>query len=152
MGTRTAHKTWKFTDLSPGPSSTAYKCHKTSHLTFFSLSSVKVKTAISTFHCIDSYWMLILNFPIKVKMLVTQSYPTLCDPMDCRPPGPSVHEILQARILEWIAISFSRGSSWPRDWTWVSCLAGRRFNLWATRNIIIDSLENKCLGLWMIEI
>ena len=50
---------------------------------------------------------------MKVKMLVTQSYPTLYDPMDYRPPGPSVHEILQARILEWVAISFSRGSSDP---------------------------------------
>ena len=46
-----------------------------------------------------------------------QSCLTLCDPMDCSPPGSSVHGILQARILEQIAISFSRGSSWPRDWT-----------------------------------
>ena len=42
---------------------------------------------------------------------------TLCDPRDCSPPGSSVHGILQARILEWVAVSFSRGSSWPRDWT-----------------------------------
>ena len=48
---------------------------------------------------------------------VAQSCPTLCDPMDCNLPGSSVHGILQARILEWVAISFSRGSSWPRDWT-----------------------------------
>ena len=53
--------------------------------------------------------------------------------MDCSPPGSSVHGILQARILEWVAISFSRGSSQPRDWTWVSCIAGRCFILWATR-------------------
>ena len=58
---------------------------------------------------------------------VTQSCPTLCDPMDCSPPGFSVHVILQARILEWVAISFSRGSSQPRDRTWVSCTAGRFF-------------------------
>ena len=45
-----------------------------------------------------------------------QSCPTLCDPMDCSPPGSFVHEILQARILEWISIPFSRGSSWSRDW------------------------------------
>ena len=50
-------------------------------------------------------------------VLVTQSCPTLCDPMNCSPPGASVHEILQARILEWVAISFSRGSSPPRDQT-----------------------------------
>ena len=53
--------------------------------------------------------------------------------MDCSPPGFSVHGILQARILEWVAISFSRGSSWPRDLTWVSRIAGRHFNLWANR-------------------
>ena len=62
-----------------------------------------------------------------------QLCPTLCDPMDCSPPGPSVHRILQARILEWVAISFSRWSSWPRDGTWVSCIAGRLFTIWATR-------------------
>ena len=56
--------------------------------------------------------------------LVTLSCPTLCDPMDCSPPGSSVQEISQARILEWVAISFSRGSSWPRDWTQVSCIVG----------------------------
>ena len=63
---------------------------------------------------------------------VAQSCPTLCDPVDCSPPGSSIHGILQARILEWVAISFSRGSSWPRDQTWVSHIAGRCFNLWAT--------------------
>ena len=52
---------------------------------------------------------------------VTQSCPTLCDPVDCSPPGSSVHGILQARILEWVAISFSREFSQPRDGTWVSC-------------------------------
>ena len=49
-----------------------------------------------------------------------QSCPTLCNPMDCRLPGSSVHEILQVRILECVAISFSRESSWPRDWAHVS--------------------------------
>ena len=51
-----------------------------------------------------------------------QSCLTLCNRMDCSPPGSSVHGILQARILEWIAMPFSRGSSWPRGWTCVSCL------------------------------
>ena len=50
-------------------------------------------------------------------VLVAQSCLTLCDPMDCSPPDFSVHGILQARILEWVAIPFSRGSSGPRDWT-----------------------------------
>ena len=63
---------------------------------------------------------------------VTQSCLTPCDPMDCSPPG-SVQEILQARILEWVVISFSRGSSELRDWTLVSCTAGRFFTHWATK-------------------
>ena len=54
---------------------------------------------------------------------VTQSCPTLCDPMDCSPPGSSVHEIFQARILEWVAISSSGGSSRPRDQTHISCIS-----------------------------
>ena len=62
-----------------------------------------------------------------------QSCPTLCDPMYCSLPGSSLHGILQARVLEWIAISFSKGSSRPRDRTRVSRVPGRCFNLWATR-------------------
>ena len=60
---------------------------------------------------------------------VAQSCPTLCDPVDRNLLGFSVHGILQARILEWTAISFSRGSSQPRDQTQVSRIGGRRFNL-----------------------
>ena len=66
---------------------------------------------------------------------VAQSCLTLCYPVDCSPPGSSVHGILQARILEWVAISFSRGSSQPRDRTPVSRIVGRCFNLWATREV-----------------
>ena len=65
---------------------------------------------------------------IKVKVKVTQSCPTLCDPIDY-----TVHGILQARILQWVAFPFSRGSSQPRDQTQVSCIAGRFFTSWATR-------------------
>ena len=57
---------------------------------------------------------------------------TLCSSMDYSPPGSSVHGILQGRILERVAISFYRESSWSRDWTQVSCIAGRVFNIWAT--------------------
>ena len=57
---------------------------------------------------------------------VTQLCPTLCDPMDCSLQGYSVHWIFQTRVLEWVAISFSRGSSRPRDQTQVSCIAGRQ--------------------------
>ena len=67
---------------------------------------------------------------------VAQSCPTLCDPVDCNPPGSSVHGILQARILEWVTISSSRGSSRPRDWTRDSRIASRRFYLWATREVV----------------
>ena len=71
-------------------------------------------------------------FSIESESEVAQSCPTLCDPMDCSPPGSSLHGILQARVLEGVAISFSRGASPPRDGARVSCIPGRRFNLGAT--------------------
>ena len=58
---------------------------------------------------------------------VTQSYPILCDPVDCSPPGSSIHGILQARVLEWVAISFSWGSSQPRDQT-LCCIVGTYYS------------------------
>ena len=60
----------------------------------------------------------------------------LCDPMDCNPPGSSVLGILQARILEWVTISFSRVSSLPRDMTQVSCISDKFFTIWATREAV----------------
>ena len=69
----------------------------------------------------------------RTKVKVTQLCPTLCDPVDYSPPGSSVHGILPAWILEWVAIPFSRGSSQPRDQTQVFCIAGRFFTVWATR-------------------
>ena len=63
---------------------------------------------------------------VKVKSF---SCLTLCDPMDCSLSGSSIHGIFQARVLEWIAISFSRGSSLPRNQTWVSLIADRRFTI-----------------------
>ena len=63
---------------------------------------------------------------------VTKSCLIPCNSLDCSMPGSSVLEVLQARILEWVAICFSRGSSWPRDWTGVSCITGRFFTVWAT--------------------
>ena len=65
--------------------------------------------------------------------LVARSCPTLWDPVDCSPPGSSVHGILQTRILEWVTIPVSRGSSWLRNQTWVPCTAGRSFTILATR-------------------
>ena len=70
---------------------------------------------------------------VSIYVLVSQSCLTLCDPVNCSPPGSSVHGILQARILEWIAIPFSRGSSWPRDQIQVSHIGGRFFTIWVTR-------------------
>ena len=64
---------------------------------------------------------------ILTMCLVTQLCPILCDLMDCCPPGFSIHGISQERILEWVSIYYSREFSQPRDWTWVSCLAGRVF-------------------------
>ena len=72
------------------------------------------------------------------KVKVVQLCPTFCDPMDCSPPDSSVHGILQARILECVAMPFSRGSSWPRDQTQVSCIAGRFFTIWATREAPVN--------------
>ena len=69
----------------------------------------------------------------KLKVLVAQLCLTPWDPMDWSPQGSSVHGILQARILEWVAIPFSKGSSQPRVWTQVSHIAGRFFTVWATR-------------------
>ena len=66
---------------------------------------------------------------------VAQSCPTLCDPTDCSLPGSSVHGIFQAIVLEGIAISFSSGSSWPRDRTRVSRIVDRHFTVWATREV-----------------
>ena len=73
--------------------------------------------------------------------MFVQACPTLCDPMGYSLPGSSVHGIFQARILEWVAISFSMGFSQPRDWIWVSHTAGRLFAAWATREAHWDDPE-----------
>ena len=67
---------------------------------------------------------------------------TLCDPVDCRPPSSFVPGISQARILEWIAIPFSTGTSGPRDRTFISCIAGRLFTIWAARRALIQLQYN----------
>ena len=78
--------------------------------------------------------------PHRKKKVKVKSFPTLCDHMDCSLPGSFIHGIFQARLLEWIAISFSRGSSQPRDWTRVSQIAGRHFTIWATREALYDHI------------
>ena len=69
-------------------------------------------------------------------------------PQDCSPPSSSAHGISQARILEWVAIPFSRGCSPPRDWTRVSSIAGRFFTIWVTREDLLYPHSNHflCLG------
>ena len=74
------------------------------------------------------------GYILKVKWIVScQSCPTLCSPMDYSLPCSFVHSILQARILEWVAIPFSRASSWCRDQTQFFCIAGGFFSVWATK-------------------
>ena len=73
--------------------------------------------------------------------LITQYCPALCNPVDCSPPSFSVRRILWGKILEWVAIPFSRGSSWPRDWTRVS----QFFIVWATREALSVLFQNFCV-------
>ena len=81
----------------------------------------------------------------KVKMKVAQSCLALWDPRGCSPPDSTVCGILQARILEWVAIHFSRQFSQARNWSGVSCIAGRFFTIWTTRevHIAIDQPQNQ---------
>ena len=102
--------------------------HKVPHYSFTTLLQQCDKQAVTsimprskiiisyTFRCRkEKSWC---NLTLSAKSL--QSCPSLCDPMDCSTPSFSVHGILQARILEWVAISFFNRSSWPRDWTYIS--------------------------------
>ena len=96
-------------------------------------------------------WMNFKNIVIskkKVNVLITRSCLTLCDFMDCKPPGSSVHGILQARILEWVAIPFSGGFYPLRDQTQVSCIAGRFFIVLAVR----EAQEARCKRLPFVSI
>ena len=104
---------------------------------------------ISGLWCYHRNWFFALYFKIKIwtffrrnaiitqlidsVCLVAQSCPTLCNPVDCSPPGSSIRGILQARILQWVAMPVSRGSSQSRDRTQVSHIAGGFFTNWATR-------------------
>ena len=94
---------------------------------------------IKSFLCILSLWsfgslcLFLITYVLLSEVLVAQLCPTLCDPMDCGLPGSSDHGILQARIQELVSISFSRGSSWSTFKTWVSCITGKFFTVWATR-------------------
>ena len=96
---------------------------------FFSHSDLKLKS-------IDHFLVVIVQ---------GLSYIWLsCNPVDCSPPGFSILGISQARILEWVAISFSRGSSWTRDWTWVSCIGGWNLYHWDTFSSVAQSWLTLC--------
>ena len=83
------------------------------------------------------YFLVFYTFCESEWVKFDQSCLTVCDPMDHSLPGSFVHGILKARILEWVAIPFSSGTSQPRDQTPVSCIAGRFFAIWATREILL---------------
>ena len=94
------------------------------HSVSVSINSVSIHKALWT----QTWWKV-----MKSESEFTQLCPTLFDPMDCSPPGSSIHTVFQATILEWVAVFFSRGSSRPRGRTQVSGIVGRLFTLWATR-------------------
>ena len=96
---------------------------------YFSIKKCCLKQILCSYNCRKGR----VQVPCELCVWVAQSCPTLCNPMECNLPDSSVYAILQARILEWVAIPFSMGSSWPRDWTWVSCTAGGFFTDWDTR-------------------
>ena len=86
---------------------------------------------------------------------VPQLCPTLCNPMAFRPPGSSVHGISQARTLEWISVSFSRGSSWPRDPTCISCvncIGSRFFTSEPPGKPLTTGSPGKSLGPWFLQL
>ena len=94
-----------------------------------------------------SYFM---GFPgVPSVCSAAQSCPTLCDPMDCSPPGSSAHGILQARMLEWVAMSSSRGSSQLRDWTCISYI-GRQIYPWATWEALDENKRSYLFCVFLI--
>ena len=100
-----------------------------------------------TFPCFPSFYCLCA---LKGKSKVDPSCPSLWDPLDCGPPGSSVHGLFQARELEWIAVSFCRASSWARDGTQVRCIAGRCITVWATRIRETEVMKNSMV--WLLPI
>ena len=89
--------------------------------------------------------------PVCVCLVISrhQSWLTLCNPMDCSPPGSSVHGIFQARIVEWVTMPSCRVPSQPGDQTQVSCTAGGFFTVWATRRKVLPDLDDHD-GVWSL--
>ena len=124
------------------------------------LESLLDSKEIKTFNPKGNQSWILVGWTVEVKLQyfghlmkkkywskVAQSCLILCDPMDCSLTGSSVHGIFQARILEWVAISFSRRSSQPGDWSWVSRVVGRCFAIWDTREVT----RNWCFWIVMLE-
>ena len=132
-------------------SSSVYSCH------LFLISSASVRSIpFLSFIVPIIAWSVPLNMNVKHKHEVAQSCPTLCDPMDCSLPGSSVHGIFQAIVLECIAISFSKGSSQPRDRTQVFCIVDRRFTLvsliFLKRSLVFPILLSSSISLhWSLR-
>ena len=105
---------------------------------FIRAKTGKVPNCPSTDEWIKKMWGTHPQIHVKG----AQSCLTPCDPMDCSPPGSSVRGILKVRILKRVAILFSRASSWPRDWTPVSCITGRYFTIWDSREALLKDLPN----------
>ena len=116
------------------------------------------------FEVIELFYILILarsmqKYPsalikLHLENVVAQSCPTLCYPVEHSPPGSFVHGIFQATIQEWVAIFFSSGSSPPRGWTWISCIAGRFFTNWATREaflLILYCVYQPVICCWYLQ-
>ena len=93
----------------------------------------RISLSISILSLIRIMIGIVINLLI---VLVAQSCLTLCNPMGCSLPGSSVHGILQARILEWVAMPFSEGSFWPRKQTHVTWIVNRFFTVWAIREVM----------------
>ena len=85
------------------------------------------------YYIFSNYILSFLFAYLFLFLVVAKSYQTLCDPRNCSPPGGSVHGISQARALEWVAISCSRASSRPRDWSCVSCISRCILYHWTTK-------------------
>ena len=107
---------------------TIFSCSRTIYWRAFSpLNYLGTVIKINWFHICEpiSGLSVLFNWSIQLNSTRACAQPclTLCDPMDCSLPGCSAHGVFQARILEWVAISSSRKSFWPRDWTHVSCVS-----------------------------
>ena len=124
------------------------------HFGCFHFLAIWSNIAINISHRV--FWGLMLSCLLLVHYccccLVAKSCPVLYDPLDCSPPGSSVHGILQERILVWVAMPSSRGSSQPRNWTCLSCITGGFLTLWATMEAPWYYLAAKLLKLLILEL